>query len=81
MKWGKSGTTADKALRQAAGKGFADLMASGMSLGDVLAILQTEAEKSGKTIADMFGSAEAGKAAVSLLSGGVDGFNASVAEW
>lgn len=77
---GKSGTTADKALRQAAGKGFADLMASGMSLGDVLAILQTEAEKSGKTIADMFGSAEAGKAAVSLLSGGVDGFNASVAE-
>lgn len=77
---GKSGTTADKALRQAAGKGFADLMASGMSLGDVLAILQTEAEKSGKTIADMFGSAEARKAAVSLLSGGVDGFNASVAE-
>lgn len=77
---GKSGTTADKALRQAAGKGFADLMASGMSLGDVLAILQTEAEKSGKTIADMFGSAEAGRAAVSLLSGGVDGFNASVAE-
>lgn len=77
---GKSGTTADKALRQAAGKGFAELMASGMSLGDVLAILQTEAEKSGKTIADMFGSAEAGKAAVSLLSNGVDGFNASVAE-
>ena len=77
---GKSGTTADKALRQAAGKGFADLMASGMSLGDVLAILQTEAEKSGKTIADMFGSAEAGKAAVSLLSNGVDGFNASVAD-
>lgn len=77
---GKSGTTADKALRQAAGKGFADLMASGMSLGDVLAILQTEAEKGGKTIADMFGSAEAGKAAVSLLSNGVDGFNASVAD-
>lgn len=77
---GKSGTTADKALRKAAGKGFADLMASGMSLGDVLAILQTEAGKSGKTIADMFGSAEAGKAAVSLLSNGVDGFNASVAD-
>lgn len=77
---GKSGTTADKILRKAAGKGFSDLMASGMSLGEVLAILQTEAEKSGKTIADMFGSAEAGKAAVSLLSNGVDGFNASVAD-
>lgn len=75
---GKSGTTADKALRSVAGKGFADLMASGYSLADVLSILQTEAESSGKTIADMFGSAEAGKAAVSLLSNGVDGFNNSV---
>lgn len=77
---GKSGTTADKTLRSVAGSGFADLMASGMSLGEVLAILQTEAEKSGKSIADMFGSAEAGKAAMSLLSNGVDGFNASVAD-
>ncbi|MCA5576567.1 phage tail tape measure protein [Enterocloster clostridioformis] len=77
---GKSGTTADKTLRKVAGSGFSDLMASGMSLGEVLAILQTEAEKSGKTLADMFGSAEAGKAAVSLLSNGVDGFNASVAD-
>lgn len=77
---GKSGTVADKALRSAAGSGFADLMASGKSLGDVLGILQAEAAKSGKTIADMFGSAEAGKAAMSLLSNGVDGFNASVAD-
>lgn len=77
---GKSGTIADKTLRKVAGNGFADLMASGMSLGEVLAVLQTEAQKSGKTIADMFGSAEAGKAAVSLLSNGVDGFNASVAD-
>lgn len=77
---GKSGTVADKALRSAAGSGFADLMASGKSLGDVLGILQAEAAKSGKTIADMFGSAEAGKAAMSLLSNGVDGFNASVVD-
>lgn len=77
---GKSGTIADKTLRSVAGSGFSDLMASGKSLGEVLGILQTEAEKSGKTIADMFGSAEAGKAAMSLLSNGVDGFNASVAD-
>lgn len=77
---GKSGSTADKILRKVAGGGFSDLMANGSSLAEVLNILQTEAQKSGKTIADMFGSAEAGKAAMSILSNGVDGFNASVEE-
>ena len=71
----KSGTTADKTLRAATGSSFKELMASGKSLGEVLDILQQQAQNSGKTINDMFGSAEAGKAAVSLLSDGVDGFN------
>ena len=75
---GKSGSTADKILRKVAGGGFSDLMANGSSLAEVLNILQTEAQKSGKTISDMFGSTEAGKAAMSILSNGVDGFNASV---
>lgn len=76
---GKSGTTADKALRQAAGAGFSELMAQGNSLADVLNILQGEADKSGKTLADMFGSAEAGKAALTLMANGVEGFNDEVA--
>lgn len=75
---GKSGSTADKILRKVAGGGFSDLMANGSSLAEVLDVLQKEAQKSGKTIADMFGSAEAGKAAMSILSNGVDGFNESV---
>lgn len=75
---GKSGTSADKALRQAAGKGFSELMAEGNSLADVLNILQGEADKSGKTLADMFGSAEAGKAALTLMANGVEGFNDEV---
>lgn len=74
----KSGSTTDKLLRQKLGGSFSELMASGMSLGEVLAAIQTEAEASGMTLSDMFGSAEAGKAAVSLLSNGVDGFNESV---
>ena len=53
-------------------------MADGKSLGDVLGIMQEAAESSGKSLSDVFGSAEAGKAAVSLLSNGVDGFNESV---
>jgi len=75
---GKSGTSADKVLRQAAGKGFGELMAEGNSLADVLNILQAEADKSGKSLSDMFGSAEAGKAALTLMKNGAEGFNDEV---
>ena len=75
---GKSGSKTDKLLRSATGSSFKELMASGKSLGEVLQIVQDEASKSGLSLADMFGSAEAGKAAVTLLSNGVDGFNSSV---
>lgn len=75
---GKTGTKADKALKQAAGAGFKDLMASGKSIAEVLDILDGAAQKSGLSLSDMFGSAEAGKAALTLMAGGVDGFNESV---
>ena len=75
----KSGTTAEKTLRATTGKSFKELMTEGKSLGEVIQILQQEAAKSGKSLNDMFGSAEAGKAATSLLSGGVEGFNEQVA--
>ena len=76
---GKTGTTADKTLRAAAGGSFKDLMAQGMSVAEVLDILQAEATKGGKSLADMFGSAEAGKAALALMADGVEGFNSQVA--
>ena len=75
---GKSGTKADTALRSIAGKSFKELMADGKSVGEVLAMLQESAESSGKSLSDMFGSAEAGKAALTLLSDGVEGFNGQV---
>ena len=75
---GKSGTTADKVLRSVAGKGFKELMAEGKSLSEVLNILQEDAESGGKSLSDMFGSSEAGKAALKLLENGVAGFNAQV---
>lgn len=75
---GKSGTAADKSLRAAAGKGFKELMQEGKSLSEVLGLLQDDAAKGGKSLADVFGSAEAGKAALTLLSDGVEGFNAQV---
>jgi len=74
----KSGTKASTALTESTGKTFQELMADGASLADVLSILQTSAEESGVSMADMFGSAEAGKAALTLLSGGVEEFNSTV---
>ena len=74
----KSGSTTDKLLRQKMGGSFAELMASGKSLGEILGGIQEEASKSGLALSDMFSSSEAGKAAMSLLSNGVDGFNSSV---
>ncbi len=74
----KSGTIASTAIKESTGSSFQELMISGKSLGEVLDILQQQAGSSGKSLMDMFGSAEAGKAAASLLSGGVKGFNDQV---
>ena len=64
---GKSGTTAANVLKAETGKSFAELMDSGWSLSDVLQVLQDEANRTGVSINDMFGSQEAGKAAASLI--------------
>lgn len=75
---GKTGTKADKALRAMSGKSFQQLMDSGSSVAEVLAMLEESAAASKLKLEDMFGSAEAGKAAISLMSGGVEGFNDAV---
>ena len=75
---GKSGTKASKALKDKTGKSFKELMDDGGDLSSVLKILEDVAEDSGVSLADMFGSAEAGKAALSILSDGGDEFTASM---
>lgn len=71
----KSGTKASDTIKDKTGKSFQELMKDGASLADVLMILQESAEENGVAMGDMFGSAEAGKAALTLLSGGADQFN------
>lgn len=71
----KSGSKASDTIKNQTGKSFQDLMAEGSSLADVLAILQSAAEENNVALGDMFGSAEAGKAALTLLSGGAEQFN------
>ena len=69
---GKAGSSADKAFRagtehiKKGGLSMAEAMDSGWELTDVLSILAETAEDSGVSLSNMFGSAEAGKAATVL---------------
>lgn len=64
---GKSGTTADKTLRELSGKGFKQLMDEGKPLTEILGMLKKKAEESGLSLSDMFGSAEGAKAALTIM--------------
>lgn len=77
---GKTGSKSDKALRELTGKSFKGLIDSGNSVTDVLAILNENASQSGLSLADMFGSAEASKAALVLLGEDASIFNDMVGE-
>lgn len=65
----KSGSITDKTLRELTNKGFAELKAEGMSTSEILGMLDESAKANGKTLKDMFGSVEAGSAAMVLASG------------
>ncbi|ARD47572.1 phage tail tape measure protein [Sporosarcina sp. P33] len=67
---GKAGSKTDKILRGKTGKSFSELIESGKNTGDVLSILQEEAENSGLKLSDLFGSVQAGGAALTLAAGG-----------
>ncbi|WP_083089658.1 phage tail tape measure protein [Clostridium septicum] len=72
---GKSGTKASDTIKAVSGKSFQDLIASGKSVGDVLALMKEHADKNNLSLADMFGSAEAGKAALILSNNAGEDFN------
>lgn len=72
---GKSGSITDKTLRDLTGKGFAQLKSEGTSTTDILQMLNDAAAKDGKTLKDMFGSVEAGSAALVLAKGNGSEYN------
>lgn len=72
---GKSGSRTDKILREKTGKSFSELSAEGHNVSDVLAILQSHAEETDVKLSDLFGSTEAGAAALILSSESGQEFN------
>ena len=77
---GKQGQTGAEGLAdatEAAGMGrktFQQLTAEGYDLSDILGIMEEYAEKSGKTLIDMFGSIEAGRTALQLAGANAEKF-------
>lgn len=71
---GDSGSEVGKIIQDELGMSFSDAMASGMSLGDVLNVLNKHGEETGQTMYDMFGSAEAAAAAATISADGAGKF-------
>lgn len=63
---GKSGTVASEAIKEEMGKSFQELMKEGVPLNEVLGVMDKTAQANGKSLLDMFGSLEAGKAALAM---------------
>lgn len=77
---GKEGTKASDAFAAAAGQSFPEFIASGGNLQEALQVLEQSAAGSGGSILDMFGSIEAGQAALALTGKGTDSFTAALDE-
>ena len=75
---GDSGTTLGGIIKEKTGMSFQECMNSGMSLADVLHITKQYADENGIAYNELWSSAEAGKAGLAILNGGVDEFNQTV---
>lgn len=77
---GKSGTKVSDVLKEKTGRSFSELMDEGYSLGDCLEIVDEAAKEQNLAFNDMWGSAEAAKAGVTLLGESAEVFNSRLAE-
>lgn len=72
---GKSGSGVAKVLQEETGKSFGELMSQGYTLADVLEILYESVDGNAEAMMNLWGSAEAGKAANAIVNQGLETFN------
>ena len=72
---GNAGSDISKLLQSQTGSTFGELMESGKSLADVLSIVYESCNRNSEAMMNMWGSAEAGKAANAIISQGLTVFN------
>ena len=75
---GQDGSKADEAFRSIAGVGLKQFMEEGGNAEEVMRILQQAADANGTAINNLFGSVEAGQAALILAGGGFEKFSSDL---
>lgn len=76
----KTGSETAVVFEGVAGKSFAEFIAAGGNTQDALILLETAAAEAGVPISDLFGSVEAGNAALQLTGGGTETFTRNLEE-
>lgn len=72
---GDSSTSVGTILKEKTGKSFQELMQDGMSVGDALKLVKQSSDETGTAFNELWGSQEAGKAAMALLNDSAGDFN------
>jgi len=76
----KEGTKTSGVFKDISGKTFKDFVASGGNVQDALKLLEDHAGSTGVGINDLFGSVEAGSAALTLTGKGTESFSKNLAD-
>ena len=74
----KSGSATASTFEGLAGKSFRQFIAEGGNVQEALQIMEVGAGEAGISISDMFGSVEAGSAALALTGGGTEAFSTAL---
>lgn len=77
----KSGTTVSDTLKIKTGKSFQELTGEGKSLRDIMQILQDSVDGTDLSFGDLWGSAEAARAAMVILNTETDDYNGTLADF
>lgn len=75
---GSAGSEVAAIITAETGKSFGQLMNDGYSLADVLGIVYESVDRDGEALMNLWGSAEAGKAANAIVNQGLDTFNTNL---
>ena len=77
---GDEGSTVSNILREKTGKSFTELMESGATLGEVIAILGEAVEGDSTAFVNLWGNIRAGRGAVNIFNAGAEEFSAVMDE-
>lgn len=76
----KEGSAASETFKEISGQSFADFISAGGNVQGALQLMEEHAAGANLNVSDLFGSVEAGNAALALTGGGTETFTKNLAE-